>query len=67
MKKLLIFLGVFLGAPGVIALALHYKWFALIIAILGLAGLWSVLSYVFADRWDRLLGICYGKCREEKP
>jgi len=92
MKKLLIFLGVFLGAPGVIALMLHYNWFALTIAVLGLAGIWSVFSYVVAnlvtggksdpipgdhglecsvcheqDRWDRLLGVCYGKCREEKP
>ena len=92
MKKLLIFLGVFLGAPGVVALMLHYKWFALTVEVLGLAGICSVLSYVFAnlvtggksdpipgdygiecsvcheqDCWDRLFGICYGKCWEKKP
>ena len=49
MKKLLIFLGVFLGAPGVVALMLHYKWFALTVEVLGLAGIWSVLSYVVAN------------------
>ena len=49
MKKLLIFLGIFLGAPGVIALMLHYNWFALTIAVLGLAGIWSVFSYVVAN------------------
>jgi len=54
MKKLLIFLGIFLGAPGVVALMLHYKWLALTIAVLVFVGVWSVVSYAITNN---LIGI----------